>query len=70
MRWDRSGVFVTQKMNYVEDPAPLVEMLLGFSILDEKSQGVDPTVTLVEEGSHDWKLMDEVAEHPGALCFP
>ena len=53
MRWDRSGVFVTQKMSYVEDPAPLVEMLLGFSILDEESQGVNPTVTPVEEGSHD-----------------
>ena len=66
MRWDRSGVFVTQQMNYVEDPAPLVEMLLEFSILDEVSQGVDPTVTQVEEGSRDWKLMDEVAEHPGA----
>ena len=53
MHWDRSGVFVTQKMNYVEDPAPLVETLLGFSILGEESQGVDPTVTPVKEGFHD-----------------
>ncbi|KAI0740018.1 hypothetical protein C8Q76DRAFT_184099 [Earliella scabrosa] len=62
LRWDRSAVFVTQKIDYLTDTRTLVDMILGFLILDAESQGVDPTATLLAKGSPEYDLMDKVAE--------
>ena len=62
LRWDRSAVIVTQKIDYLTDTRTLVDMLLGFLILDAESQGVDPTATLLAKGSPEYDLMDKVAE--------
>ena len=61
MRWDRSGVFVTPKVDYLQDTKTLVELLLGLMILDDESQGVDTTATLLEEDSEDYREMDRLA---------
>ena len=67
MRWDRSGVFVTEMTDYVKDPTRLVELLLGFILLDDESQGIDPTATMLSPHSSDWTLMDRVADQPPLL---
>ncbi|KAI0689148.1 hypothetical protein C8T65DRAFT_817896 [Cerioporus squamosus] len=61
LRWDRAGVFVTQKVDYIKDTRTFVELLLGFLVLDDASQGIDTTVTLLEEGSEAFKLMSALA---------
>lgn len=65
LRWDRSGVFVTQKVDYVEHTATLVEFLLGFLVLDEASQGLDITATLLDPKSDEYKSMDNIAQYGG-----
>ena len=61
MRWDRAGVFVTEKVDYVKDTHTFVELLLGFLVLDDAGQGIDTTVTLLEKGSELYTLMDSLA---------
>ena len=62
MRWDRAGVFVTEKVDYVKNTRIFVELLLGFVVLDDPSQGIDTTATLLEKGSRLYKLMDSLAK--------
>ncbi len=59
-RWDRSGVFVTNKLSYVEHTRTFVELMLGLIILDDASQGIDTTATLLDKSSDDYKLMDRI----------
>ncbi len=61
-RWDRAGVFVTQKVDYVKNTRTFVEFFLGFAVLDDASQGIDTTVTLLEERSQLYKSMDSLAK--------
>ncbi|KAI0641598.1 hypothetical protein C8Q79DRAFT_1122080 [Trametes meyenii] len=62
LRWDRSGVVVTKKLNYVEDPTPLVRFLVYFARLSDSEQGIDMTATLLTPGSKALKLMAEFAK--------
>ena len=62
LRWDRSAVFVSEKIDYLDDPRTLIDFLLGFVILDAESQGIDPTATLVQKGAPLYRLMDTVAK--------
>ena len=70
MRWDRSGVFVTEMRDYVEDPTVLVELLLGFIILDDESQGIDPTATMLSPQSADWEFMDDLVSKDKPFKLP
>ena len=62
LRWDKSGLFVTQKVDYIANTRTLVEFLIGFLILDDASQGIDTTATLLGPKSKSYKVMDEVAK--------
>ncbi|KAI0759291.1 hypothetical protein BD413DRAFT_675011 [Trametes elegans] len=65
VRYARSGMIVTRPVDYVKNPAPLLELLCVFGQLDKEAQGMDPTATLLDEDSAAYKLMDEYAEDPG-----
>ncbi|KAI0354473.1 hypothetical protein OH77DRAFT_1504825 [Trametes cingulata] len=65
MWWDRSGVIVSKKLNYVKDPAPLLRFIWHFVQLSDEQQGLDPTATLMKEDDAEFKLMNHLAEpHP------
>ncbi|KAI0641638.1 hypothetical protein C8Q79DRAFT_1014076 [Trametes meyenii] len=62
LRWDRSGVIVSKKVNYVEDPEALLGFLWHFVQLDDVTQGLDPTAKLISEGSKACELMNHLAK--------
>ncbi|KAI9057804.1 hypothetical protein FKP32DRAFT_1329420 [Trametes sanguinea] len=62
LRYDQSGVIVTKKQNYVEDPRPLLSFLAWFDRLLPEGQGYDPTATLLRKGSRAYKLMDDFSK--------
>ncbi|KAI0636357.1 hypothetical protein C8Q77DRAFT_1270422 [Trametes polyzona] len=62
MRWDRSGLIVTKKLNYLEDPKYLLRFLAYFGALAPDGQGMDPTATLIKKHWNAYKLMDEMAQ--------
>ncbi|KAI1796651.1 hypothetical protein LXA43DRAFT_568534 [Ganoderma leucocontextum] len=49
LHWDRSGLYVSERVNYVEDTRALMEVLVGFLVLDDTSQGVDTTASLLDK---------------------
>ncbi|KAI0808321.1 hypothetical protein C8Q74DRAFT_1213976 [Fomes fomentarius] len=61
LRWDRSGVFVTQSVDYVNQTGTFVELMLGFIILDDASQGIDTSASLLDKTSDEYQLMDRLA---------
>ncbi|OSD02208.1 hypothetical protein PYCCODRAFT_410417, partial [Trametes coccinea BRFM310] len=61
MRFDQSGVIVTRKQNYLEDPRWVLSFLSWFDSASPEEQGLDPTVTLLEKSSRAYKLMTEYA---------
>ncbi|KAI0739907.1 hypothetical protein C8Q80DRAFT_1357571 [Daedaleopsis nitida] len=68
MRWDRSGVIVTDNVNYVDDIAGtrlLLELLFGFSQLSDTAQGLDDTAVRVKPGSCAWMRMEVLAFYQG-----
>ncbi|KAI0641593.1 hypothetical protein C8Q79DRAFT_280113 [Trametes meyenii] len=70
LRWDRSGVVVTKKLNYVEDPIPLLKFLVYFGRLSDSQQGIDATATLLTPGSKALKLMAELSkDHPSDMPY-
>ncbi|KAI0641635.1 hypothetical protein C8Q79DRAFT_1014073 [Trametes meyenii] len=62
MRWDRSGVIVSRKVNYVDDPEALLGFLWHFVQLDDAAQGLDPTARLIKENSKAFRLMGHFAQ--------
>ncbi|KAH9938807.1 uncharacterized protein BXZ73DRAFT_26568, partial [Epithele typhae] len=64
LRWDRSGVFVTERIDYVKDPTTLIKLLTGFLMLDAESQGIDPSVRLIPEATKEWEEMKRVGTNP------
>ncbi|KAI0628832.1 hypothetical protein C8Q77DRAFT_1161860 [Trametes polyzona] len=62
MRWDRSGVIVTKKMNYFEDPEFLLRFLAYFGALSQVAQGTDPTATLINKDWEAYKMMERYAK--------
>ncbi|OJT03231.1 hypothetical protein TRAPUB_6195 [Trametes pubescens] len=61
-RWDRSGVIVSKKVNYVNDPQPLLDLICHLVQLDPTLQGSDPTATLIRPGTKVFRIMNELAE--------
>ncbi|KAH8102119.1 hypothetical protein BXZ70DRAFT_54503 [Cristinia sonorae] len=62
MRWDRSGVIVTERVNYREQPRLLAEFLWRFDQLDDDQLGFDPTARPATEDEKKL-LRDAVTEH-------
>ncbi|KAI9066936.1 hypothetical protein FKP32DRAFT_319262 [Trametes sanguinea] len=62
MRYDQSGVFVTKKQDYVEDPRLLLSFFAWFDSLTAEEQGMDPTATLLRSDSRAYRLMDSLAQ--------
>lgn len=60
-RWDRSGVIVSRKVDYVEHTDLFLEFLWRFAQLDPVQQGLDPTATLLEKDAHAFRMMDYLA---------
>lgn len=58
MYWDRSGLIATNAINYLENPGSLLQFLWAFASMSDERQGIDPTATLLVEGSDDYTLMD------------
>ncbi|KAI0764204.1 hypothetical protein BD413DRAFT_615921 [Trametes elegans] len=65
MRYDYSGLIVTQNVNYLSELDIFLDLLAIFGQLDGKAQGFDPTATLLEPESEAYKLMDDYAKDPG-----
>lgn len=64
LRWDRSGVIVTDAIDYVNDIAGtrlLLEFLHGFIRLSDRAQGLDPTAVRLAKDSCAWKRMQTLA---------
>ncbi|KAI0357238.1 hypothetical protein OH77DRAFT_146381 [Trametes cingulata] len=59
--WDRSGVCVSRKVNYVDEPEHLLGIVWHYVQLSAQGQGIDPTATYIEEGSAAFRIMDELA---------
>ncbi|KAL7277964.1 hypothetical protein ACG7TL_007915 [Trametes sanguinea] len=62
MRFDHSGVIVTKKKNYAQNPRLLLSFLAWFDSLSAEDQGLDPTAMLLSRGSRAYQLMDEFAK--------
>ncbi|KAH8102091.1 hypothetical protein BXZ70DRAFT_930224 [Cristinia sonorae] len=62
MRWDRSGVIVTERVNYREQPRLLAEFLWRFDQLDDHELGFDPTARPATEDEKKL-LRDAITEH-------
>ncbi|KAI9069930.1 hypothetical protein FKP32DRAFT_1558752 [Trametes sanguinea] len=62
MRFDHSGVIVTKKQNYAQDPAPLLSFLAWFDSLTDAGQGLDPTAVLLKKGSRAYRLMTDFSK--------
>ncbi|KAI0629397.1 hypothetical protein C8Q77DRAFT_285190 [Trametes polyzona] len=63
-RWDRSGIIVTKKFNYVQEPAKLARFLWRFARMSPVQRGHDITATRVSEDSDAYGLMLKRAKHP------
>ena len=62
VRWDPSGVVVSERVDYVRDPGALVEVLLAFIGAGDEGLGYDPTTTRLWGGEEDYELMDRLAD--------
>ncbi|KAJ8488166.1 hypothetical protein ONZ45_g14062 [Pleurotus djamor] len=49
LRWDRSGVIVTERLKYTEDCTSLITFLWRYTQLDDVERGHDPTVSLATD---------------------
>ncbi|KAH9853305.1 hypothetical protein C2E23DRAFT_884903 [Lenzites betulinus] len=62
VRVDHAGVIISKPVDYVEDFNVLPRLLWHFSQLNDAQQGLDPTATLLEPFSADYKLMEKLGE--------
>ncbi|TBU38176.1 hypothetical protein BD309DRAFT_547695 [Dichomitus squalens] len=62
MQWDRIGVFVSEKVDYLLRTDALVEVLLALIVMDDEGQGFDTSATLIQKGTDDYRLMDKLAD--------
>ncbi|KAI0629398.1 hypothetical protein C8Q77DRAFT_1065661, partial [Trametes polyzona] len=63
-RWDRAGIIVTKKFNYVKEPAKLGRFFWRFARMTAEQRGHDSTAELIEENSDEYKLMLQRANEP------
>ena len=61
-RWDRSGVVVTELVDFADQPDSLSDLFWHMSMLTDAELGFDPTATPVLPGSSDYALMDQVSQ--------
>lgn len=61
-RWDRSGVIVSKKVDYADDPRSLLDLICHLVQLDPTLQGLDPTADLIEPETKAFRIMNELAE--------
>ncbi|KAJ8519091.1 hypothetical protein ONZ45_g3920 [Pleurotus djamor] len=63
LRWDRSGVIVTERLKYTEDCTSLITFLWRYTQLNDVERGHDPTVSLAtdEEAKLARKLLKDWA---------
>ncbi|KAL7277948.1 hypothetical protein ACG7TL_007896 [Trametes sanguinea] len=66
MRFDHSGIVVTKKEDYAQNPTLLLSFLAGFDSLSDEQQGLDPTAMLLKKGSRAYRLMDAFAVENGS----
>ncbi|KAJ8523315.1 hypothetical protein ONZ45_g145 [Pleurotus djamor] len=59
IRWDRSGIIITEKFSYVDNCLFMVDFFWCFSQVSEAQRGCDMTVTLAskEEATHTRKYL-------------
>ncbi|KAI0742350.1 hypothetical protein C8Q80DRAFT_1108437, partial [Daedaleopsis nitida] len=65
MCWERSGVMVTPRTNYVQDSSSLCRLLWAFGWASRKSKellGFDPTATRLYPGDEDYEAMTDAME--------
>ncbi|RPD68709.1 hypothetical protein L226DRAFT_316758 [Lentinus tigrinus ALCF2SS1-7] len=65
MRWDRSGVIITEPVNYlrtIEGTRALLEVTYAFSKFSRARLGMDTTAVRLMEASCGWKRMDLLAQ--------
>ncbi|TFK45228.1 hypothetical protein OE88DRAFT_1689281 [Heliocybe sulcata] len=65
-RWDKAGAFVSDLVDYVEDPTLLVQFLWRFCKLSDEQQGIDPTAEKIDKPSALYDLM-KAGPDPNAL---
>lgn len=64
MRWDRSGVVVTEAIDYIgtmEGTKALLEVMYAFTKLRRALQGVDTSAVRLAKNSCGWQRMDTLA---------
>lgn len=61
-RWDRSGVIVSKKVDYADDPRSLLDLIYHLVQLASTLQGLDPTADLIKPDSKAFRIMNELAE--------
>lgn len=49
MRWDRNGCVVSERFNYLADPAPLLNFVYAIATASRAGQGYDTSVTLASD---------------------
>ncbi|KAH9889416.1 hypothetical protein C8Q73DRAFT_793613 [Cubamyces lactineus] len=64
LRWDRSGVVVTEPFDYVENPDMLGLFIWRFGRMSPEQRGHDPTATRISADSEQFRLMVERAVNP------
>ncbi|KAI0648685.1 hypothetical protein C8Q79DRAFT_924162 [Trametes meyenii] len=64
VRWDRSGAFVSEKFNYVENPLLLGRFLWRYARLSPLQRGHDLSATPLVPGSLLHKLVLKRRDHP------
>ncbi|KAI0328909.1 hypothetical protein GY45DRAFT_1354868 [Cubamyces sp. BRFM 1775] len=62
LRWDRSGVVVTPRIDYYLHPELLYEFLWRIGAASMEQLGLDPTATLIKPGSAEYQLMDDLSQ--------
>ncbi|RPD53576.1 hypothetical protein L226DRAFT_488350 [Lentinus tigrinus ALCF2SS1-7] len=70
LRWDRGSVAFTSALNYLESVTNmrlLLQLLYGFTMLDDCSQGLDHTAVPLPADSCGWKRMDVLSFHHNDL---
>ncbi|KAI0359590.1 hypothetical protein OH77DRAFT_1395667, partial [Trametes cingulata] len=64
VRWDRSGVIASHKIEYVKQPITLTRFLWRLVRLSDLQRGHDPTAVRIRPDSVDYRLMVERANKP------
>ncbi|KAI0333442.1 hypothetical protein GY45DRAFT_1244915 [Cubamyces sp. BRFM 1775] len=70
LRWNRAGIMVTRPVFYLDDPSVLPRLVWRLTHLTDEQQGLDTSVTRLQVGSEEYKLMNELARPNPILDIP